>query len=112
MAHEGRADPVDAHVLRAARLVVRPHLLADHGLLPHRRAAPAELLRPRHAQQAAFGEQPAECLGHRQVFWVVGEGPKEVLRHVRFHQLPQVVTQRRGLPTHLEVHPLIVEQSL
>ncbi|MDF2583940.1 MAG: hypothetical protein K0R33_2583 [Mycobacterium sp.] len=34
VAHDDRPDPVDAHVLRAAWFVVRPHLLAHHGLLP------------------------------------------------------------------------------
>src|SRR5215471_5201385 len=58
--HDRRAYPVDAHVLGAARLVVRPHLLADHGLLPDRGTAAAELLRPGQAEQALLGQEPAE----------------------------------------------------
>src|SRR5690606_11719223 len=44
--HDGRPDPVHTHILRAARFVLRPHLLAHHGLFPDRGTAPAELLRP------------------------------------------------------------------
>ena len=42
--HERGPDPVDAHVLRAAGFVVRPHLLAQHGLLPYRTATRRHVL--------------------------------------------------------------------
>ena len=73
--HDRRAHPVDAHVLRAAGLVMRPHLLAHDGLLPRRRAAAAVLLWPRHAQQALRGERAAEALGDVEVGGIVGERP-------------------------------------
>ena len=96
--HDDRADPVDAHVLGAARLVVGPHLLAHHGLLPHRRPAAAEILRPRQAQQVAFGQCPAELLGRLEVGRVVGEGAQKVLGHMTVHQLTQIASQVGGLP--------------
>ena len=88
----------------APRLVVRPHLLADHSLLPDRGAAAAELLRPGQAEQAALGEDPAEPLGGRQVGWVVGERPEEARGHVLAHQVAQVAAERGGGFTHAEVH--------
>ena len=57
--HDRRPDPVEAHVLGAAGLVVGPHLLADHGLLPDR-AAPAPVLGgPGDGQEAL--RRPASC---------------------------------------------------
>ena len=64
--HDRRADPVEAHVLRAAGLVVRPHLLADHRLVPHRSAASAVALRarrrsadpPRRGSRRTAGSRP------------------------------------------------------
>src|SRR5260370_41895415 len=56
--HDRRAHPVDAHVLRTPGLVVRPHLLADHRLLPRRGTAAAELLGPRQAEHAALRDKP------------------------------------------------------
>ena len=51
------------HVLGAARLVVRPHLLAQRGLLPDAGVGAAELARPAHRQQVLLGEPPAEGVG-------------------------------------------------
>src|SRR5579875_430170 len=44
--HDRRADPVDPHVLGTPRLMVRPHLFTDDGLLPRRRTSPTKLGRP------------------------------------------------------------------
>ena len=65
--HDRRADPVEAHVLGAAGLVVGPHLLAHHGLVPHRAAAPAVLGGPGEGEQALVGEGLAEALGDVEV---------------------------------------------
>jgi hypothetical protein len=110
--HQRWPDPVHAHVLRAAWFVVGPHLLADHGLFPHRGAASPELRRPRHAEQSALGEEVAELLRDLQVGGIVGEGTQEVLRHMCFHQVAKIATQIRRVATHFEVHPLIGGQSL
>ncbi len=104
VAHDDGPDPVDPHVLGAARLVVRPHLFADHRLFPHRRPAATELLRPRQAQQVAFGQGPAELLGGLEVGGVVGERTQKVLGHMGFHQFAQLTAQLRGFLPHLEVH--------
>ena len=102
--HDGRTDPVDAHVLRAAWLVMGPHLLANDGLLPHRSAAAAELLGPRQAEQPLLGERAAERLRHRKVGRVVGESAEEIRRDVRVHQRSEFAAQPVGGLTELVVH--------
>ena len=87
--HDRRADPVEAHVLRAAGLVVGPHLLAHDGLVPHRAAAPAVLRGPGDGEQALVGERLAEALGDVEVGGVVGERAEVVLGDVRGDQRAQ-----------------------
>ena len=62
-AHDERPDVVEVHVLRATRLLVGPHLLAQtvciHTLAP----LPAVLGRPRHREPAAVGELAADLAG-------------------------------------------------
>ncbi len=88
-AHQRRADPVEPHVLRAARLVVRPHLLAHDGLLPDVPATAAVLARPGEREQVLLAQDPAEALGQREVLRVVGERREEVGREVLGDQLAQ-----------------------
>src|SRR3954452_24453668 len=78
VAHDRRTDPVDAHVLRPARLVLRPHLLADDGLLPDIASAAAVLLRPRQREQAFGRQRLAEALRQREVLRVIGAGAQEI----------------------------------
>ena len=58
--HDRRADPVDIHVLRAAWLPDRPHLLRQDGRLPGGLPAAAVLGRPRGRKPAALGELASE----------------------------------------------------
>ena len=104
VSHDDGPDPVDPHVLGAARLVVGPHLLANHGLLPDRGPAATEFLRPRQAQQTAVGQCPAELLGRLEVGGIVGESAQKIFRHMGVHQLTQLAAQVRGFWPHLEVH--------
>ena len=90
--------------LGAAWLVVCPHLLAHHGLVPHRAAPAAVLLRPGDREQALVREGLAELLGHREISRVVGEGAQVVLCDVGGDQLAQTGTQRRRLLAEIEVH--------
>ena len=76
--HQRRTDPVDSHVLRTAGLVLGPHLLAQHRLLPDRTTAAAMLFRPGQRQQPLGGQQLAERLGGGQVLRIVGAGAEEV----------------------------------
>ena len=71
--HDRRTHPVEAHVLGAARLVVGPHLLAHHGLVPHRAAGAAVLGGPGEGEQTLLGERLAEALGDVEVGGIAGE---------------------------------------
>ena len=59
--HDRRADPVDVHVLRAARLAARPELLAEDRVLPGAGVAAAVRGGPVGRQPAALGERAAEA---------------------------------------------------
>src|SRR5207247_5191936 len=72
-AHDARPDVVEVHVLRAARLVVRPHLLAQDRLLPDARLLTAPLARPAHGEPAAGRELAAEGARERERARVVDE---------------------------------------
>ena len=102
--HDRRPDPVEAHVLRAPRLVVGPHLLAHHGLVPHRAAAAAVLGGPGEGEETLLGEGPAEALGDVEVGGIAGERAEVVLRDVRRDQLPQPDPQGGGRLAEVEVH--------
>ena len=103
VSHDRRADPVDAHVLRAAWLVMRPHFLADDGLLPGRGAATAEFVRPGDTQQSALGQQPAKLLRHLEIGRVIGECAQKILGDVLVHQIAQLLTQRARLWPELKI---------
>ncbi len=85
---------------------MRPHFLADHRLLPHRRRAAAEFLGPGKAQEVALGQQATERLRGLEVGRVVGERAQKVFGHIVVHQLTQLTAQRVGFLPHLEVHGL------
>jgi hypothetical protein len=102
--HDRRAHPVQPHVLRAAGLVVGPHLLPDHGLLPQRSPAAAVLDRPRDGEEPLVGEGLAEALGDVEVGRVVREGAEVVLGDVRRDQLAQPGAQGGRVVPQVEVH--------
>ncbi len=102
--HQRGPDPVDAHVLRTAGFVVRPHLLAQYGLLPHRAAAAAVFLRPGQSEQPVGGEQLAERLGGREVSWVVGAGAEEAFWDMRGYQLAQSLSEVDGVGAKVVIH--------
>ena len=102
--HQRRTDPVDAHVLRTAGLVLGPHLLAQHRLLPDRTTAAAMLFRPGQRQQALGGQQFAERLGGGEVLRVVGARAEEVGGNVVGYQLAQVVSQLSGVVAEVVIH--------
>ena len=72
-AHDAGADVVEVHVLRPARLLVRPHLLAENRLLPRARVLPAVRARPGHGEPAAGRELRAEGPRERERARVVDE---------------------------------------
>ena len=76
--HDRGTHPIETHVLRAARLVVCPHLLADDGLIPDRAAAPAVLDGPGEGEELLGRESRAEPLRDLQILGVVGERAEEV----------------------------------
>ncbi len=102
--HDRRTHPVDAHVLRAAWLVVCPHLLTDDGLVPHRTAASAVLDRPREREQALGREARAEPLRDREVVGVVGERAQEAGRDLGGDERSQLGAQGVGALAEVEVH--------
>ena len=110
MTHDGRPNPVDAHVLSASRLVVSPHLLPNGRLLPRRSAAPTPLRGPGHAEQALLGKQAAEALRHFQVGRVVGESPQVVGRNVVLDEPSQLRTETPDRVAHVEVHDYFAVQ--
>lgn len=102
--HQRRADPVDSHVLRTARLVLGPHFLAQHRLLPDRTTAAAMLFRPRQRQQPLGGQQLAERLGGGQVLRILRAGAEEVGGDVMGYHLPQVISQSSGVLAEVVIH--------
>ena len=66
MAHDRGPHPVDAHILRAAGLVVRPHLFAHRGLLPDRRALARPILRARRCRAAHARRGSCRSAGRRR----------------------------------------------
>ena len=109
--HERGPDPVDAHVLGTAGLVVGPHLLAQHGLLPYRPSAAAMFFRPGQRQQTVGCKQFAERLGGGEVSRVVGEGAQETFLDVRGYQLAQALSKLHGIGAEFVVHSSSFRQS-
>lgn len=62
VSHDGRADPVDIVVLRAARLTRLPQPFADDEMLPRGRIDSAELLGPMRDQQTRLRQFGAKQL--------------------------------------------------
>ena len=102
--HDRRTHPVETHVLRAARLVVRPHLLADDGLIPHGAAAPAVLDRPREREELLRCEPRAEPLRDLQIVGIVGERAEEVGGDLGGDERSQLGAERVGGGAEVEVH--------
>ena len=94
--HERRTDPVDVHVLGAARLAGSLHFLAQDEMRPVRTFGPAVFLRPMRHQQPALGQPRAELARefHLQVGCVA-------LRNVAFVPIlgQQFVKRRANTPT-------------
>jgi len=102
--HDRGAHPVDAHVLRAPGLVVGPHLLAHHRLLPHGAAAAPVLRGPGLREQTLGRQELAESLGDGKILGIVGEGTQESLGQVLLDQLAQPQPQALSLLTKVVVH--------
>jgi hypothetical protein len=102
--HDRRPDPVDAHVLRSAGLMVGPHLFPQDGLLPYRTSAATMLFRPGEGQQPVGCQQFAKRLGGGEVFRVVGAGTQEALGDLRGDQIPQARSEFDGVGTEVVIH--------
>src|ERR1700730_5777835 len=106
MAHQGRADPVNVHVLAAARLTRRPHFLRQDESGPGIRITAAPLLRPVRHQQSRLRTLSAELLresrldlGSRTVSLRL-----PVLRQVVGQEIPDGVTERLLLAVPVKIH--------
>ena len=103
-AHDQRADVVEVHVLRTARLAGGPHLLPHDGLLPHRPVGAAVLRGPAQREPAPLRQLVAELAreGHRPL--IVDEDRLPPRGQLVVEERAQLGAERLFLGGEVEVH--------